>query len=390
MTAKVTSIVGARSRARRRDGEVLVARRIVTLLVVPMGVLLVVGLGAILSASSVPALADFDDSLYYFRRQLLWVSVGTVAMVIAIKVPYRAYRQAAPAILVTSALSLVAVLMFGVVRGGSRSWLEIGPITIQPSEFAKFAVVVFLSMVMARKRELLMDFAHFFWPVAASLGLIGGLTILQPDLGTTIIIAAGALAVLVASEAPFRFVAGSAAGGGLAALLLAMAADYRWDRVTGFMDPFSDPLGTGFQGVQSLFALGTGGFFGVGLGASRARWEFLPNAHTDFIYAIIGEETGLVGAGAVLLLLAVFTMAGVAVAIRARDDFGRMLATGIVAWLAVQSIVNLGGVTAILPITGLPLPFVSFGGSALVVEMAAVGVLINIARRDTSTNRQRP
>jgi cell division protein FtsW len=381
MTSKVTSIVGPRSRARRRDTEEVVTRRIVTLLAVPMVVLIIVGLGAILSASSVPALAEHNDSLWYFRRQALWVVVGSGVMVLAARVPYDLYRRAAPAILGVSALSLVAVLLFGVVRGGSRSWLEIGPVTIQPSEFAKFAVVVFLSMVMARKRALLMDFAHFFWPVAASLGLIGGLTILQPDLGTTIIIAAGALAVLVASEAPFRFVAGSAAGGSLAALLLAMAAEYRWDRITGFLDPFSDPLGTGFQGVQSLFALGTGGFFGVGLGASRARWEFLPNAHTDFIYAIIGEETGLIGAGAVLILLAVFTMAGVAVAIRARDDFGRMLATGIVAWLAIQSIVNLGGVTAILPITGLPLPFVSFGGSALVVEMAAVGVLINIARR---------
>ena len=381
MTTKVTSIVGTRLRARRRDNEAQATRRIVTLLVVPMAVLLVVGLGAILSASSVPALAEFDDSLYYFRRQLVWAVVGSGAMVLAIRLPYDLYRRGAPAILAVSAASLVAVLLFGLVRGGSRSWLEVGPVTIQPSEFAKFAVVVFLSMVMARKRELLTDFAHFFWPVAASLGLIGGLTILQPDLGTTLIIGAGALAVLVASEAPFRFVAGSAAGGGFTALLLAMAAEYRWDRLTGFLDPFSDPLGTGFQGVQSLFALGTGGFFGVGLGASRARWEFLPNAHTDFIYAIIGEETGLIGAGAVLILLAVFTMAGVAVAIRARDDFGRMLATGIVAWLAIQSIVNLGGVTALLPITGLPLPFISFGGSALVVEMAAVGVLVNIARR---------
>lgn len=389
MTAKVTSITRTRTRARRRDSEVVVERRIVTLLVVPMVVLLVVGLGAILSASSVRALAEDHGSLYYFGRQLIWAVGGSVALFVASRVPYDLYRRAAPAILAISALSLVAVLLFGVVRGGSRSWLELGPVTIQPSEFAKFAVVVFLSMVMARKRELLMDFAHFFWPVAASLGLIGGLTILQPDLGTTIIIGAGALAVLVASEAPFRFVAGSAAGGGLAALLLAMAADYRWDRVTGFLDPFADPLGTGFQGVQSLFALGTGGFFGVGLGASRARWEFLPGAHTDFIYAIIGEETGLIGAGAVLLLLAVFTLAGVAVAIRARDDFGRMLATGIVAWLAVQSIVNLGGVTAILPITGLPLPFVSFGGSALVVEMAAVGVLINIARRQPSRSSRR-
>ncbi|MEE8384389.1 MAG: FtsW/RodA/SpoVE family cell cycle protein, partial [Dehalococcoidia bacterium] len=242
-------------------------------------------------------------------------------------------------------------------------------------------VVVFLSMVMARKRDLLTDFAHFFWPVAAGLGLMGGLIIAQPDLGTTIIVGAGALAVLVASEAPFRFVAVSAAGGGMAALVLAMAADYRWDRITGFLDPFGDPLGTGFQGVQSLFALGTGGVFGVGLGASRARWEFLPNAHTDFIYAIIGEETGLIGTGAVLILLAAFSLAGVAVAIRARDDFGRMLAAGIVTWLAIQAIVNIGGVTSTLPITGLPLPFVSFGGSALLVEMAAVGILINIARR---------
>ncbi len=381
MTSRVTSIVGARQGARRRAHEQVVSRRIVTLLILPMAALIVVGLGAILSASSVPALATFDDSLYYFRRQLLWVVAGTVALGVTSRVPYDFYRRAATPILAISALSLIAVLMYGVVRGGSRSWLQVGPLTVQPSEFAKFAVIVFLSMVMARKRDLLTDFAHFFWPVAACLGLIGGLIIAQPDLGTTIIVASGAVAVLIASEAPFRFVAVSAAGGGMAAFLLAMAADYRWDRITGFLDPFSDPLGSGFQGVQSLFALGTGGVFGVGLGASRARWEFLPNAHTDFIYAIIGEETGLIGTGAVLILLAAFTLAGVAVAIRARDDFGRMLAAGIVTWLAIQAIVNIGGVTSTLPITGLPLPFVSFGGSALLVEMAAVGILINIARR---------
>lgn len=387
MASRVTSIVGARRGARRRAQEEVVSRRIVTLLVLPMAALIIVGLGAILSASSVPALAVFDDSLYYFRRQLIWVTAGALALFVTARVPYDFYRRMATPILGFSALSLIAVLSFGVVRGGSRSWLEFGPITVQPSEFAKFAVVVFLSMVMARKRDLLTDFAHFFWPVAASLGLIGGLIIVQPDLGTTIIVGAGALAVLVASEAPFRFVVGSAAGGGMAALLLAMAADYRWDRITGFLDPFDDPLGSGFQGVQSLFALGTGGVFGVGLGASRARWEFLPNAHTDFIYAIIGEETGLIGTGAVLILLAAFTLAGVAVAIRAQDDFGRMLAAGIITWLAIQAIVNIGGVTSTLPITGLPLPFVSFGGSALLVEMAAVGILINIARRDRSGRR---
>lgn len=386
MTAGVTSIVRARLDARRKDRGVLVERRLVTLLVATTAILIIIGLGAILSASSVPALAAYEDSLYFFRRQAMWSVVGVVILVVAARIPYDFYRRAAAPILGISILSLVAVLLFGVVRGGSRSWLLIGPVTVQPSEFAKFAVIVFLSMVMARKRALLFDFAHFIWPVVASLGVIAGLVVIQPDLGTTIIIACAAMAVLFMSEAPMRFVLGSAAGGGVAALLLAMVADYRWERIVGFLDPFADRLDTGYQGVQSLFALGTGGLFGIGLGASRARWEFLPNAHTDFIFAIIGEETGFVGAAAVLLLFLVLTVAGIAVALRAKDDFGRMLAAGIVAWLVSQALVNLGGVTTALPITGLPLPFVSFGGSALVVEMGAIGVLINIAR---SPSRQR-
>jgi cell division protein FtsW len=184
---------------------------------------------------------------------------------------------------------------------------------------------------------------------------------------------------MLTSVAPFRFVIGSGVAGGLLAGLLALSAGYRRDRITGFLDPWSDAGGTGWQLIQSYYALGTGGLFGVGLGGSRARWFYLPNAHTDFIFAIIGEETGFVGASMVLALFALFAAAGWTVARRAPDPFGRMVAAGITAWITVQALVNVGGVLGVMPITGITLPFVSYGGTAITVSMAAAGVLVNIA-----------
>jgi cell division protein FtsW len=204
--------------------------------------------------------------------------------------------------------------------------------------------------------------------------------LLQPDLGTMLIISAAAFGVLAASTAPLRYVAGLAGLGSLGALVLAYVQPYRWERIQSFLDPDADPLGSGLQALQSLVALGTGGWFGVGLGASRARWSFLPNAHTDFIFAIIGEETGLAGALVVISLFVVLAIVGSVIAMRSVDKFGRLLALGIVSWLSVQALINIGGVTRVLPITGVPLPFVSSGGSAMVVNLAAMGVLVNIAR----------
>jgi cell division protein FtsW len=217
-------------------------------------------------------------------------------------------------------------------------------------------------------------------PVAAILGVVSFFLLLQPDFGTALLIAAAAFAILFSSAAPVGYVVGLA---GIAAVLGtagAFAMDYRRERITGFLDPFADPLGTGHQAVQSLVALGTGGWFGVGLGASRARWSFLPNAHTDFIFAIIGEETGLIGAGLVIVLFAFFAGVGIRIALTAPDMFGRLLAVGIVAWLSFQALINVGGVVAVLPITGVPLPFVSSGGNAMIVSLAAVGILVNISR----------
>jgi len=215
--------------------------------------------------------------------------------------------------------------------------------------------------------------------VVATLGIVGGLLLLQPDLGTAVLIAASAFAVLTVSAAPLRHVIGLGTLGAGAAVALAFAAPYRARRVTSFLDSSADRLGDGFQAFQSLVALGTGGWFGVGLGASRARWSFLPNAHTDFIFAIIGEETGLAGSLAVIALFLAFSIVGTAVAMRAPDRLGRLLAVGIVSWISLQAIVNIGGVTRVLPITGVPLPFVSAGGSAMLANLFVVGVLLNIA-----------
>ncbi|MGB5167315.1 MAG: putative lipid II flippase FtsW [Acidimicrobiia bacterium] len=349
-------------------------------LVVPVIMLLIVGLGAMLSAASVVSFRETGDSLYYIKRQVVWVGLGIVALVVFTRIPYRLYRRFALPIFLVAVAGLVATMLIGDVRGGARRWIEVGPLTIQASEFAKIATVIVLAAVLAKKDRLLGSLGHFLLPVAAILGVVSFLLLLQPDFGTALLIVAAAFAILFSSAAPLGFVVGLA---GIAAVLGtagAFAMDYRRERITGFLDPFADPLGTGHQAVQSLVALGTGGWFGVGLGASRARWSFLPNAHTDFIFAIIGEETGLIGAGLVIVLFAFFAGVGIRIALTAPDMFGRLLAVGIVAWLSFQALINVGGVVAVLPITGVPLPFVSSGGNAMIVSLAAVGILVNISR----------
>ena len=367
-------------RERRAAQAVNRSDRRTIFLVVPVIMLLIVGLGAMLSAASVVSFRETGDSLFYFKRQVVWVGLGIVALVVFTQIPYRLYRRFALPIFLLAVAGLVATMMFGDIRGGARRWIEVGPLTVQASEFAKLATVIVLAAVLAKKDRLLGSLAHFLLPVAAILGAVALLLLLQPDFGTALLIVASAFAILFASAAPLGYVVGLA---GIAAVLGTAGAftmDYRRDRITGFLDPFADPLGTGHQAVQSLVALGTGGWFGVGLGASRARWSFLPNAHTDFIFAIIGEETGLIGAGLVIVLFAFFASVGIRIALTAPDMFGRLLAVGIVAWLSFQALVNVGGVVAVLPITGVPLPFVSSGGNAMIVSLAAVGILVNISR----------
>jgi cell division protein FtsW len=378
--ANVVAVPASRAALRTiRAHERGVSRTILSLLV-PVALLVVIGLGAILSASSVVGLREAGDGLFYFKRQIAWLVVGVVGMVVAAFIPLRWWKNLALPVFVSSLLLLVAVLLVGTRVNGAIRWLIVGPISIQPSEIAKLATVLMLATVVSRRESSMVRFRDFFGPVAMTIGLVAGLVMLQPDLGTALLVSSGAFAVLAASAVPLRHVLGTGVAATGGALALAVSSPYRWARVTAFLDLQSDPLGSSYQAVQGLVALGTGGLWGVGLGASRARWSFLPNAHTDFVFAILGEETGLIGSLAVVGLFAAFSVAGTMIALRCADRFGRLLAVGVTTWLSTQAIVNIGGVVGILPITGVPLPFVSAGGSALVAALVGVGVLVSVAR----------
>jgi cell division protein FtsW len=386
MTANVTSISKVRAAARDRAEVLRANNRTATTLLVLVVVLVVVGLGATQSASSVVAVDPTDDRLYFFKRQLVGVGIGTLALLATSRIPYRFYRKlAVPGYLITVGL-LIAVLIVGPEVGGAQRWLPLPFVRFQPSELAKVAIVFVLAYLLERKHKLLNQFGHFIVPVLATVGVVGVLVMRQPDLGTAIVIGAAAMAVIIASDTPFKWVAllGLAVVG--AATFLAFDEAYRAARIEAFLDPYADSSGNGYQVIQGYYALGNGGIFGVGLGASRARWFYLPNAHTDFIFAIIGEETGLIGGLTVLGLFVVLALAGWMVASRAPDRFGRMVAAGITVWLSFQALVNIGGVLGVVPITGIALPFVSFGSTALVVSMAAVGILVNIAQSGVQRN----
>jgi cell division protein FtsW len=387
VTANVTSIAKVRAAARDRAERARVNNRAATTLLVLVVVLVVIGLGATQSASSTVALDRTEDSLYFFKRQLMGVGLGTLFLLLASRIPYRVYRKVAiPAFVATVGL-LVAVLVIGVEEGGARRWLPLPGYTFQPSELAKVSVVFALAYVFEKKHRLLSQFWHFAVPVAAIVGVVGLLVMKQPDLGTIIVIGAAAMAVILASDAPMKYVFLLGVVVVLAATVLAFSESYRADRIVSFLDPYADSSGDGYQVIQGYYALGNGGIFGVGLGASRARWFYLPNAHTDFIFAIIGEETGLIGAMTVIGLFVVLALSGWVVASRAPDRFGRMVAAGITVWLSFQALVNIGGVLGVIPITGIALPFVSFGSNALIVSMAAVGVLVNIAQSGVHRER---
>lgn len=359
-------------------------RRAIFLLVI-VSMLLTIGLGAMLSASSVVSIRANAGQFELFTKQVLWVGLGLAALVVTSMIPYRIWQEYALPLYLATVAGLVVTLVIGSTRGGATRWIVVGPVTLQVAEFAKFATLALLAAVLTKKDSLLSQLGHVLMPVAVILGVVSGLLLFQPDFGNVLLIVAPAFVMLFASTVPLRFVFGLGALGVMGMVIAATSAQYRVERLLGFRKPFADASNTGLQAVQSMVALGTGGFFGVGLGQSRARWSWLPNAHTDFIFAIIGEETGFAGATIVITLFALLAIVGVSIAYRAPDTFGRLFAIGIVSWFTLQALVNIGGVVAVLPITGVPLPFISSGGNAMLVNLAAIGVLINIARTPRTT-----
>jgi cell division protein FtsW len=292
------------------------------------------------------------------------------------------WQRAWPPLLAVTLLLLLLVLhpSTGQSAGGAARWIDVGPFTLQPSELAKFAVVVAVSTILARSIRYLHDPIVWGVPLLFVVGSALLLIILQPDLGTMMVLALTVMLMLFLAGVRLRLLAVSTFIGTVIGLALVMGEKYRRARVFSFLHPWADPHNTGYQIVQSLLALGSGHLYGVGLGASRQKWSYVPNAHTDFIFSIMGEELGLLGEIVVLALFGALLYAGIRIALRAPDAFGRILAGGITGWLALQALINLGAVTGVLPITGVPLPFMSYGGSSLIVSLTAIGVLISIGR----------
>jgi cell division protein FtsW len=374
---------GERSPAAIRARAERSARRSVTTLSVSVAVLTMAGLVMVLSASSVSAFAEYGSSFLFFKRQLLYAVIGSVALLCASRLPYRVWQRAWVPLYSGTFLLLLLVLhpSVGTTAGGAARWIQVGPVSLQPSELAKFAVVAGCASVLAHNVRSL-ESAPMRWilPLAFIVGGVSLLILLQPDLGTMMVIALSAFVLLFVVGVRLRLLLTSAILSGAFGFALIMGEGYRRARFLAFLHPWSDPRNSGYQIVQSLIALGSGHVTGVGLGASRQKWTYVPNAHTDFIFAILGEELGLIGEVVVLALFGALVYAGIRIALRAPDAFGRLLAGGITAWLGLQALVNLGAVTGLLPITGVPLPFVSFGGSSLIVSMGAVGVLVSIGR----------
>ncbi len=339
-------------------------------------ILLAFGVLMVYDASSSSALRDFGDKYYFLKDQLKWSLLGIAGMVGASFFNYRRFYKLSPLILIGSLalLALVFIPGFGIRAYGAHRWINLHFFVLQPSEFAKLALIIYLSAWFANREK------GRLLPFVVLLVIFVTLILLEPDMGTAIILSGMGLIMYFLSEAPLWHGLALLPFAGVGAFLLILRSSYRLKRLTTFLDPSADPLGASYHIRQVLIALGSGGLLGLGLGNSRQKYSYLPEATTDSIFAIIGEELGFIGAIILLAAFAFVFLRGFRIALKAGDKFGKLLAAGIVSWLALQTIVNLGSMVAIIPLTGVPLPFVSYGGSALVTEMVAVGILLNISK----------
>jgi cell division protein FtsW len=350
--------------------------------------LVVIGLIFVYSSSFAIALAHFDNVNYFLIRQLAFALMGMMAMFFFMRFDYHRLRMLSPLIMLAAVVGLAVVLVIGSDAYGSRRWIQFGTALppLQPSEFAKLALVIYISAWLASHHRDLKSAAAGLFPFIFVVGSVTGLILAEPDMGTAAIIAiTTATLFFIAGGSLFHiFTLGSI--GGVAATLLILVGEYRSDRVFAFLAAEDDPSGNGFQVLQLLIALGSGGVEGLGLGVSRQKFFYVPGAHTDGVFAIIGEEAGVIGTLIVLGLFAYLVFRGFRVAMQSRDEFGYYLAMGITIWIGMQALINVGGITRTIPLTGIPLPLISYGGSSLITTMAAIGVLLNVSRfsRDQS------
>lgn len=345
-------------------------------------ILLAIGVVMVYSASSVNAYETMKDSAYYLKRHLIYLMLGIIASLWIMSVDYDIIRRYIKPALIISFLLLVLVLIPGIGRevAGARRWFRFSILSFQPSQVAKLVLILYFADVLSRKQSEIRSFAHGFMPPMIMLGLSVGLILLEPDLGTAVAIGVVSFIMLfVAGIRLFHLVPVLVSSLPALAVII-LAKPYRMKRILAFLDPWQDPQGIGFQIIQSYIALGSGGFLGVGLGQSRQKLLYLPGCHTDFIFSIIGEELGIIGAAAVILLFMMFVWLGIRIALRSRDLFGHLAALGIVSMIGLEAIINIGVATGSIPTKGLSLPFISYGGSSLMFDMIGVALLLNIAK----------
>ena len=355
-------------------------------------VLCVFGLVLVGSASPVVSLITYHSPWTIFFRQVLWMVVGAGALLVFSRVDYRKWRRWSVPLVVGTLGLLVAVLVpgFGVTAGGSSRWIGVGQLRLQPSELMKLALVVFAADIVVRRTDASAPSKRVIAPVLGVLIVSAALIIKQPDMGTAMVLSCTAFGILFMGGVELAPLTKVLLAFGLVAAFFALSDSYRRDRILSFANPGAHQSGSGYQVWQSLIGLGSGHLFGLGLGGGREKWGTLPNAHTDFIFSVAGEELGLVGAVVILLLFFALAWYGFRAAGRAPDRFGSLLAVGVTVWITSQAVINIGAVIGVLPVTGIPLPFISFGGSSLVITMAAVGILLNIAMQERSGPRARP
>ncbi|MEX2237518.1 MAG: putative lipid II flippase FtsW [Dehalococcoidia bacterium] len=347
-------------------------------------VLTLVGVGvlAVFSASFAEGWRLYGDVNYFVMRQAMWAVIGLVLMVALMRTDYHLLRPASPVLMVLAVGLLIVVLTpLGVESNGATRWIQVGPVPpVQPSEFVKLAMIIYIAAWLTAKGKEISQFNVGMLPFVLLVGAVGALVMMQPDMGTAIVIILTTITMFFVAGGELRHIAGLLGAGFIIGVILIISGDYRAQRFSAFLGAEDDPLGSGFQILQLSIALGSGGITGLGWGVSRQKFFYVPGAHTDGVFAIIGEELGLLGTLGVIALFAFLVFRCFRVIVNARDQFGMLLATGVTVWIAYQALLNIGGITRTLPLTGIPLPFVSYGGSALAATMAAVGVLLSVSR----------
>ncbi len=336
-------------------------------------------------SSSVFYAEKFYGSPYYFiKRQIFALLIGSIAIGFSIRFPYQRYQKLVPYLMAVTLLVMILVLIPGIGKqvGNARRWIRVFGFGFQPSELLKFVLIVWVASFLDRRKDVISHFSKGILPGLIVLSIFSFLLLLQPDFGTAVLICMTLLIMIFVGGAKLIYMIGSIGAFSAISIYLVSIAEYRRRRITSFLDPWSDILDTGYQLSRSLIAVGTGGIFGKGLGDSKQKLFFLPESHTDFVFAILAEETGFIGVMLVLILLILLLLKGFDISLKCRDDFGRNLAFGITSLLFLQSVFHIGVVMGLLPTKGIPLPFISYGGSSLILSMFLVGVLINIAKND--------